>query len=59
MSNKFASIKPAHVTRWLLMLGAALVLSGCTRGMSDLRDWVAQEKADLSGFALFAGGCPR
>lgn len=45
MINKFASIKPAHVARLLLMLGAALVLSGCTRGMSDLRDWVAQEKA--------------
>ena len=43
--NKFAAIKPAHVTRLLLMLGIAMVLSGCTRGMSDLRDWVAQEKA--------------
>lgn len=43
--NKFAAIKPAHVARLLLMLGIALVLSGCTRGMSDLRGWVAQEKA--------------
>ena len=43
--NKFAAIKPSHAARLLLMLGAALVLSGCTRGMSDLRDWVAQEKA--------------
>jgi type IV pilus assembly protein PilP len=43
--NKFAAIKPVHVTRMLLMLGVALVLSGCTRGMSDLREWVAQEKA--------------
>ncbi|OOG59623.1 pilus assembly protein PilP [Rhodanobacter sp. C03] len=43
--NKFAAIKPAHAARLLLMLGTALVLSGCTRGMSDLRDWVAQEKA--------------
>jgi type IV pilus assembly protein PilP len=43
--NKFAAIKPAHVARLLLMLGIAMVLSGCTRGMSDLRDWVAQEKA--------------
>jgi type IV pilus assembly protein PilP len=43
--NKFAAIKPAHVARLLLMLGVAMVLSGCTRGMSDLRDWVAQEKA--------------
>jgi type IV pilus assembly protein PilP len=43
--NKFAAIKSVHVTRVLLMLGAALVLSGCTRGMSDLREWVAQENA--------------
>ncbi len=43
--NKFAAIKPAHLARIALMLGAALVLSGCTRGMSDLRAWVAQEKA--------------
>ncbi|OOG47746.1 pilus assembly protein PilP [Rhodanobacter sp. C01] len=43
--NKFAAIRPAHVMRALLILGAALVLGGCTRGMSDLRDWVAQEKA--------------
>ena len=43
--KRFAAIKPAHVARILLMLGIAMVLSGCTRGMSDLRDWVAQEKA--------------
>ena len=43
--NKFAAIKPVHVARALLMLGTALILSGCTRGMSDLREWVAQEKA--------------
>jgi type IV pilus assembly protein PilP len=42
---KFASIKSAAATRTLLMLALALVLGGCTRGMSDLRDWVAQEKA--------------
>ena len=30
--------------RLLLMLGAVLLLAGCTRGMSDLHDWVAQEK---------------
>jgi type IV pilus assembly protein PilP len=47
--NKFAAIKPAYVARALLMLGAALVLSGCTRGMSDLREWVAQEKAKRGG----------
>ncbi|WP_460875377.1 pilus assembly protein PilP [Rhodanobacter koreensis] len=43
--NKFAAIRPTFVMRAMLMLGAALVLGGCTRGMSDLRDWVAQEKA--------------
>lgn len=33
---------------WLRALAVALSLlslAGCTRGMSDLRDWVAQEKA--------------
>lgn len=45
MMNKFAPAKPASMVRLLLMLGIALVLGGCTRGMSDLRDWVAQEKA--------------
>ena len=43
--NKSTAIRATHVTRALLMLGAALVLGGCTRGMSDLRSWVAQEKA--------------
>ncbi|MHB1272840.1 MAG: pilus assembly protein PilP [Rhodanobacter sp.] len=43
--NKFAAIKPARAVRISLMLGAALILGGCTRGMSDLRSWVAQEKA--------------
>ncbi|WP_201315830.1 pilus assembly protein PilP [Dyella sp. EPa41] len=42
--SKLAAIRPAQVTRFALMLGVALVLSGCTRGMSDLRDWVDQEK---------------
>jgi type IV pilus assembly protein PilP len=43
--NKFAAIKPVRLTRALLFLSVALVLGGCTRGMSDLRSWVAQEKA--------------
>ena len=43
--NQSTAIRATHVTRVLLMLGAALVLGGCTRGMSDLRSWVAQEKA--------------
>jgi type IV pilus assembly protein PilP len=45
MMNKFAAIKQVHVARFALMLGTALVLGGCTRGMSDLRSWVAQEKS--------------
>lgn len=45
MIKHFASIKPSRSLRILLMLAIALVLSGCTRGMSDLRDWVTQEKA--------------
>lgn len=43
--NKLIAFKPAHASRLLLMVAAALVLAGCTRGMSDLRNWVAQEKA--------------
>jgi type IV pilus assembly protein PilP len=38
------AIRPAHVARLLLMLATLALLAGCTRGMSDLRDWVAQEK---------------
>jgi len=45
MMNKLISIKPRHLVQVLLLLIAALVLSGCTKGMSDLRGWVAQEKA--------------
>jgi type IV pilus assembly protein PilP len=43
--KKLTATKPAHAVRLVLMLGFALVLSGCTRGTSDLRDWIAQEKA--------------
>ena len=42
--SRLNAIRPGHIARLVLMLGALLVLSGCTRGMSDLRDWVAQEK---------------
>ncbi len=45
MMNKSIAIKPAQAVRLLIMLTAAVLLSGCTRGMSDLRSWVAQEKA--------------
>lgn len=31
--------------RLLLLLAALLALGGCTRGTSDLRQWVAQQKA--------------
>ena len=43
--SKFDVIKSAKMTRLLVLLGIALVLAGCTRGVSDLHDWVAQEKA--------------
>jgi len=33
-----------RAARVALAIGAVLMLAGCTRGMSDLRDWVAQEK---------------
>lgn len=39
------AIRPAHVARLLLMLATLALVGGCTRGMSDLRDWVAQEKS--------------
>ena len=38
-------MKSAQLAKVFLLIGAALTLAGCTRGMSDLRDWVAQEKA--------------
>ena len=47
--NKLAAITPGSAARWALVLGIALVLSGCTRGTSDLRDWIAQEKAKKGG----------
>ena len=31
-------------TRPAALCGALIALAGCTRGMSDLRDWVAKEK---------------
>ncbi len=45
MMNKSKARKSSGLTRLILMLAVALVLAGCTRGMSDLRAWVAQEKA--------------
>jgi type IV pilus assembly protein PilP len=43
--RNLSAIKPARLAKALLLMGAVLSLAGCTRGMSDLRDWVAQEKA--------------
>ena len=43
--NKLTAFKSLRPARILLMIAVALVLVGCTRGMSDLRNWVAQEKA--------------
>ncbi|MEO8988272.1 MAG: pilus assembly protein PilP [Rhodanobacter sp.] len=45
MMNKSISRKSAGLARLFMMLVVALLLAGCTRGMSDLRAWVAQEKA--------------
>jgi type IV pilus assembly protein PilP len=38
-------MKPALLIKVCLLACTVLMLAGCTRGMSDLRDWVAQEKA--------------
>ena len=43
--NKTASTKLSHAVRLSLMLATVVMLAGCTKGMSDLRSWVAQEKA--------------
>lgn len=40
-----AANTPTHRMRALLLISAALVMSGCTRGTADLHSWVAQEKA--------------
>lgn len=39
------AMKPTRLAKLSLLIAAALLLGGCTRGMSDLRDWVAQQKA--------------
>jgi type IV pilus assembly protein PilP len=43
--RNLSAMKPARLAKLFLLVGAVLALAGCTRGMSDLRDWVAQEKA--------------
>ncbi len=43
--KKFAARKLVWMTSMLPMLAIVLVVGGCTRGTSDLRDWIAQEKA--------------
>jgi type IV pilus assembly protein PilP len=39
------TVRPVRVARVLLALATLMLLAGCTRGMSDLKDWVAQEQA--------------
>lgn len=39
------AMKSSTLSRIALLLVAALVLGGCTRGTSDLREWIAQQKA--------------
>jgi type IV pilus assembly protein PilP len=43
--RNLSAMKPSRLAKALLLVGAVLALAGCTRGMSDLRDWVGQEKA--------------
>lgn len=42
--SRSPAITRMRAMQWLLLLATAIFLSGCTRGMSDLRGWVAQEK---------------
>jgi type IV pilus assembly protein PilP len=44
MRNKPA-MKSALLAKALLLVCAAMTLAGCTRGTTDLHDWVAQEQA--------------
>jgi len=43
MSRSFARM-PSRTLRVMALCGALIALAGCTRGMSDLREWVAKEK---------------
>lgn len=43
--KNLSAMKSTYLAKALLLMGTMLALAGCTRGMSDLRDWVAQEKA--------------
>ncbi len=43
--NRRIVIMPTRFARALALLGVALALAGCDSGMSDLHNWVAQEKA--------------
>lgn len=42
--SKLTAIRSVRATRILPVFAALLVLAGCTRGTSDLHDWVDQEK---------------
>ena len=39
------AMKPSALLRIALLLATALMLAGCTRGTTDLREWIAQQKA--------------
>ena len=39
------AMKPATLSRIGLLLVAVLMLGGCTRGTTDLREWISQQKA--------------
>ncbi|GAB3787123.1 pilus assembly protein PilP [Dyella agri] len=40
-----AAMKPSMLARTALLLVAVAMLGGCTRGTSDLREWITQQKA--------------
>lgn len=42
--SQFFAMKNSRLLRVAALCGALIALAGCTRGMSDLRDWVAKEK---------------
>ncbi|WP_414076089.1 pilus assembly protein PilP, partial [Staphylococcus aureus] len=39
------AMKPSALSRIALLLAAVLLLGGCTGSNSDLREWIAQQKA--------------
>lgn len=43
--RKHSANATTRATLWIALVIVALLMAGCTRGMSDLRSWVAQQKA--------------